>query len=222
MKCEIIRDLLPSYIDGLTSEESNQAIEEHLEGCRECRRYLEEMRKEIVTDKLAKDEIEKRKKEIQPLLKVRKVNLHKIFAAVMVTAMICAVLFGVYEAYYEYGRTADYSDVRITYEKVGNIVTLGFLPQNEKIYISAGVISVGEEEWLEIIKYRVSPFREPVRTGGYYRFTFIDEDTILDSDGKGTIDLTGNEEIKIHFADVTKTVNIKDLYTEKGITNSAN
>ena len=66
MKCEIIRDLLPSYIDGLTSEESNQAIEEHLEGCRECRRYLEEMRKEIVTDKLAKDEIEKRKKEIQP------------------------------------------------------------------------------------------------------------------------------------------------------------
>ena len=136
MKCEIIRDLLPSYIDGLTSEESNQAIEEHLEGCRECRRYLEEMRKEIVTDKLAKDEIEKRKKEIQPLLKVRKVNLHKIFAAVMVTAMICAVLFGVYEAYYEYGRTADYSDVRITYEKVGNIVTLGFLPQNEKIYIS--------------------------------------------------------------------------------------
>ena len=96
MKCEIIRDLLPSYIDGLTSEESNQAIEEHLEGCRECRRYLEEMRKEIVTDKLAKDEIEKRKKEIQPLLKVRKVNLHKIFAAVMVTAMICAVLFGVY------------------------------------------------------------------------------------------------------------------------------
>ena len=24
MKCEIIRDLLPSYVDGLTSEESNR------------------------------------------------------------------------------------------------------------------------------------------------------------------------------------------------------
>ena len=27
MKCEIIRDLLPLYIDGLTSKESNQEIE---------------------------------------------------------------------------------------------------------------------------------------------------------------------------------------------------
>ena len=27
MKCEIIRDLFPSYIDGLTSEESNEAVE---------------------------------------------------------------------------------------------------------------------------------------------------------------------------------------------------
>ncbi|MFQ7549709.1 MAG: zf-HC2 domain-containing protein [Blautia marasmi] len=34
MKCEIIRDLLPSYVDGLTSRESDRAIEEHLKGCR--------------------------------------------------------------------------------------------------------------------------------------------------------------------------------------------
>ena len=45
MKCEIIRDLFPSYIDGLTSEESNEAVEEHLEKCKECRDYLEAMKK---------------------------------------------------------------------------------------------------------------------------------------------------------------------------------
>ncbi|MDD2498630.1 MAG: zf-HC2 domain-containing protein, partial [Desulfitobacteriaceae bacterium] len=33
MKCEIIKDLLPSYIDGLTSSESNLQIEEHLNNC---------------------------------------------------------------------------------------------------------------------------------------------------------------------------------------------
>ena len=33
MKCEIIRDLLPNYLDGLTSQASNEAIEEHLETC---------------------------------------------------------------------------------------------------------------------------------------------------------------------------------------------
>lgn len=36
MKCEIIRDLLPLYADGLTSEESNQLIEEHIQSCAEC------------------------------------------------------------------------------------------------------------------------------------------------------------------------------------------
>ena len=44
IKCEVIRDLFPSYIDGLTSRESNQLIEEHLGECRECREYLDEMK----------------------------------------------------------------------------------------------------------------------------------------------------------------------------------
>ena len=51
MKCEIIRDLLPSYIDGLTSRESNEAIEEHLTGCIECREMLLEMRKDLNTER---------------------------------------------------------------------------------------------------------------------------------------------------------------------------
>ena len=41
MKCEIIRDLLPSYVDGLTSEESNREITAHVAECapwRRCRR----------------------------------------------------------------------------------------------------------------------------------------------------------------------------------------
>lgn len=44
MKCEIVRDLLPIYIDGLASGESVQAVEEHMRGCAQCRRCLEEMR----------------------------------------------------------------------------------------------------------------------------------------------------------------------------------
>ena len=30
LPCEIIRDLLPSYVDGLTSEVTNEAICEHI------------------------------------------------------------------------------------------------------------------------------------------------------------------------------------------------
>lgn len=42
--CEIVQDLLPSYIDELTSEVTNQAIEEHLAGCETCKNIYEEMK----------------------------------------------------------------------------------------------------------------------------------------------------------------------------------
>ena len=46
MKCEIIRDLLPLYYDGLCSEASKQEIETHVAQCGECRACLAEMKEE--------------------------------------------------------------------------------------------------------------------------------------------------------------------------------
>ena len=42
MNCEIVRDLLPLYADGLCSEESRRAVEEHLKSCEACRKLLPE------------------------------------------------------------------------------------------------------------------------------------------------------------------------------------
>ena len=47
MKCEIIRDLLPSYVDGLTSEESNREIMAHVAECAPCKEILEQMQEEV-------------------------------------------------------------------------------------------------------------------------------------------------------------------------------
>ena len=47
MECNIIRDLLPIYADGLESEESRALIEAHLEGCPDCRAQLERMRAQV-------------------------------------------------------------------------------------------------------------------------------------------------------------------------------
>ena len=33
LTCEVVQDLLPSYVDGLTSDVSNQAVEQHLKTC---------------------------------------------------------------------------------------------------------------------------------------------------------------------------------------------
>ena len=54
-ECKIICDLLPSYIDGLTTEDTNQYIEQHLDNCKYCKEVLEEMKKDFKTNIIKKD-----------------------------------------------------------------------------------------------------------------------------------------------------------------------
>ena len=44
--CKIVQDLLPNYIENLTNEETNIFIDEHLKSCNECKKVLENMKKE--------------------------------------------------------------------------------------------------------------------------------------------------------------------------------
>ena len=41
LRCEIVQDLLPSYVDGLTSDETNEAVKDHLADCVSCRDMYE-------------------------------------------------------------------------------------------------------------------------------------------------------------------------------------
>lgn len=43
--CDIIKDLLPLYVEGLASEKSKAAVEEHLEACEDCKKMYREMKK---------------------------------------------------------------------------------------------------------------------------------------------------------------------------------
>lgn len=46
MKCEIVQDLLPAYISGLTSEETNLELDKHFEECKNC----QELRADLMKD----------------------------------------------------------------------------------------------------------------------------------------------------------------------------
>lgn len=51
MNCDIVKDLIPLYIDGCCSEESKIAVEEHIRDCDNCNKLLEDMKlsSDIVT-----------------------------------------------------------------------------------------------------------------------------------------------------------------------------
>ena len=85
LPCDIVRDLLPSYADGLTSEKTNKAVEAHVADCSDCKTALDFMcegeKKEEKTDE---------KKEIDFLKKTRR---HKTQAVVIGVLTAVVILF---------------------------------------------------------------------------------------------------------------------------------
>lgn len=87
MKCDVIKDLLPSYVDGLCSMESNKIIQEHLEQCNDCRKLYDQMResdekiKNVLPDK--DDESEEQIHEIAIFRAMKKVVWHRVIGSVI-------------------------------------------------------------------------------------------------------------------------------------------
>ena len=51
LDCCVVRDLLPSYLEGLTEEETARAVAAHLESCEACRKLAEDLRGEVPVEK---------------------------------------------------------------------------------------------------------------------------------------------------------------------------
>ena len=54
-ECKVVQDLLPNYIEGLTTKETNEFIEEHLKDCIECQNVLKNMEDKLTLNKQKRD-----------------------------------------------------------------------------------------------------------------------------------------------------------------------
>ena len=86
LTCEIVEDLIPSYIDSLTSEVTNKAVREHLSQCDKCKNKLESM-----TEPYSEDKIEREKKEIDFLKKNRRKNIRTKLISLLAVVLVVAV-----------------------------------------------------------------------------------------------------------------------------------
>lgn len=93
MKCEIIKDLLPSYIDNLTSDESNKEIENHIITCSKCKSELYNMKQDINIETL-----EINKKDIKPLKKFDK-KYRNVFRNISICSLIIYLIALYYTQY---------------------------------------------------------------------------------------------------------------------------
>ncbi len=83
ISCNIIKDLLPSYIDQICSDESRHAVDEHISTCQTCKAYLETMKKELTAE-------ENEPKQLQYMKKVKRHYQLNIFA-IGIFLFICTV-----------------------------------------------------------------------------------------------------------------------------------
>lgn len=85
--CVVIKDLLPSYVDGLTSEETNQLIQEHVAECADCSAILAAMQEP--TPAAPED-----RKEIDFLKKNRKKNIKVLIGSLIACIVLAAGVIG--------------------------------------------------------------------------------------------------------------------------------
>lgn len=92
MNCKIIKDLLPSYIDEICSEESVNIIDEHLKTCEECLKLLEEMNQEVTSNLEQSNDL----KAKNPFSVIKKKHIKNICIAIVLAYVIGFLAMFVY------------------------------------------------------------------------------------------------------------------------------
>ena len=118
--CNIAKDLMPLYIDDVLSEESKEAVEEHLTGCEDCRDYYRRMHDaELPEAEATADEVLGRLDEALRIRRIKRSMLLKRIITIAVTAAAVALIILVgdilifhYQSYIPYEETG----IRMTEE----------------------------------------------------------------------------------------------------------
>ncbi len=100
--CNIIKDLLPLYVDDICSEESKKIVEEHLETCNNCKKYLKELKFNIKETKI---------NDVNAFKKFAKmINFKLIKKIISITFLILMIIIGLLFFNFHHEFTLDYDE----------------------------------------------------------------------------------------------------------------
>lgn len=86
MNCNIVEDLLPSYVDGICSEETVAAVEKHIEHCQRCKDSMQMMQQPTV--QVIEKNVAAAK---EPFNRINKKRRFQVISAIMMTFMITII-----------------------------------------------------------------------------------------------------------------------------------
>lgn len=101
IKCTIIQDILPLYIDGVVSEDTKKMVDEHLKDCEKCQKEYEAMKHKLY---IPAEDGASFIKNIN-----RKWRKKKVVISIMSVFATAMILFGLFAYVFYYEKTIPYS-----------------------------------------------------------------------------------------------------------------
>lgn len=103
-ECNIIRDILPLYVEDMVSEDTASFVEEHLENCAECRKIAAEMKEPAEPADLYKHGMTSYVNEAAPLKLVKRKLRRKRLLTILLSFIVAAALvFGIVSVLFIWG-----------------------------------------------------------------------------------------------------------------------
>ena len=133
LPCEIVQDLLPLYIDKLTSDVTNGEVEAHVLNCPACQSVYETMKNEE-GGALSPSEAAEEKKKIDFLKKYR--SRARVIGLAVVLAVVVLIFGVLVTRNYMIGELSGYGEVTYNIEVIGNEVHVTAIPVDGKDAIS--------------------------------------------------------------------------------------
>lgn len=155
--CNLIRDLLPLYIDGVCSDESNVCVEEHLKECASCREYLTSIEATKCVDMVeSNDETFERKKRNSYVSLKKKIRKGQIIVSLFACLSLLVIFLVSVNILKNYKEAIEYDgNIRVSMVD-GDLVGRLQGNQVEQFKIKRVETKWGEEERVYLFFYMVS------------------------------------------------------------------
>ncbi len=94
--CDIVKDLIPLYIDGVASDGSSELIKKHVETCGECKLELDISKPPLLKEKNIEDSV----KYIKAFKEIKRRKRKVIYTEVGICVFIVFIIFSIFYFFY--------------------------------------------------------------------------------------------------------------------------
>lgn len=144
--CEIVKDLLPLYHDDICSKDSRIVVEEHLQECATCKKYLESMDSDFIPTDIEKVTEQSKVETLKGLKK----KLFRKNMLISLVSVLCAVgvCFGIFSLIFHYQMPILYEDGLVSIEMKSD-VDIDAIFNGDDYYCSYTIQRIIEKDGIE-------------------------------------------------------------------------